>query len=323
MIKNENRRENLSGFFIFYRFCFVVLKFKGSFKRMKFSTNSIFCFALSVFLLACSDPKELMPSENNLSVAKIEEEQLSKREYEALFQSAYSGSDSAELSKRIIETWAGNTLVYLEALKSLSEEEVVINKQVEEYRQRLLSHIYLGKIVEANLDTTISDAEILQYYTVHHDNFVLKENIVKVDYIKVPLLAPELEKIKKLVRSNQAEDRQLLIELCIGSAENFFLNDSTWLYTSDIRKEIPKLVEEPDFALHKGKVAFFEDENYMYYLRIKDVKIKNGLSPLNFERANIKQYILLNRKTVLLNSFQQNLLDEAKSSKKLMLMKPQ
>jgi hypothetical protein len=63
----------------------------------------------------------------------------------------------------------------------------------------------------------------------------------------------------------------------------------------------------------------FEDENYLYYLKIKDIKIKNGLSPLNFERNNIKKYILLNRKTLLLNSFKQNLLEEAKATKKLKL----
>jgi len=275
-----------------------------------------------ILLNACSETKREAPVDETTLVAKVENELLSKTEFNQLFQSAYSGADSTEIAQRVINSWAGETLLYLEAQQNIEEGEAQINKQVEDYRKNLLIHLYLGKIIEANLDTNITEDEIIEYYNFHRDNFILKDNIVKVDYIKVPIQAPDLEKIKKLLKAQSAKDKEILVELCSKNAENFFLNDSTWLYTSDIRKEIPKLAEEPDFSLFTGKVVVFEDESYLYYLKIKDVKIKNGLSPLNFERANIKQYILLNRKTLLLNSFKQNLLEEAKASKKLKIIKP-
>ncbi len=279
---------------------------------------------LGFFLIfgACSETNEQAPIDETTLVARIENETLSKSEFYQLFQSAYAGKDSVEIAQRIISAWAGETLIYLEAMQNLQEEETQINKQVEDYKRNLLNHLYLSKIVEANLDTNITEEEIKDYYNTHRDNFLLKDNIVKVDYIKVPIQAPDLEKIKKLLKSQTPKDKGLLVDLCSKNAENFFLNDSTWLYTSDIRKEIPKLSEEPDFSLYTGKTVVFEDEEYLYYLKIKDVKIKNGLSPLNFERANIKQYILLNRKTLLLNSFKQHLLDEAKTAKKLKLVQP-
>lgn len=278
--------------------------------------------ALTLVFNACSETKPETPVDESTLVAKVGNEGLSKVEFTQLFQSAFAGKDSAEIAQRIISAWAGETLIYLEAQQNLGEEEAQITKQVEDYKRNLLSHLYLSKIVEANLDTTITEEEIVEYYNYHRDNFILKDNIVKVDYIKVPIQAPDLEKIKKLLKAQNPKDKGTLVDLCSKNAENFFLNDSTWLYTADIRKEIPKLVEEPDFSLFTGKVVVFEDENYLYYLKIKDVKIKNGLSPLNFERANIKQYILLNRKTLLLNSFKQNLLEEAKASKKLKILKP-
>lgn len=277
---------------------------------------------LAMVFNACSETQPEVPVDESTLVAKAGNEGLSKVEFNQLFQSVYAGKDSAEIAQGIISAWAGETLIYLEAQQNLGEEEAQINKQVEDYRRNLLSHLYLNKIVEANLDTAITEEEIVEYYTYHRDNFILKDNIVKVDYIKVPIQAPELEKIKKLLKTQNPKDKATLVDLCSKNAENFFLNDSTWLYTADIRKEIPKLVEEPDFSLYTGKVVVFEDENYMYYLKIKDVKIKNGLSPLNFERANIKQYILLNRKVLLLNSFKLNLLEEAKASKKLKILNP-
>jgi len=267
--------------------------------------------------VSCQEDKMESPLDESTLVARIDQQALSKAEFAQVFKSVFTGRDSAAIAKRIIENWAGETLIFLEAKQNLGEEEESINKQVEEYRKNLLNHLYLSKIIEANLDTAISEDEIVEYYNVHSDNFILKDNIVKVDYIKVPIQAPDIEKIKKLLKAQTLKDKNLLVDLCSKNAENFFLNDSTWLYTSDIRKEIPKLSEEPDFSLFTGKVVVFEDESYLYYLKIKDVKIKNGLSPLNFERGHIKQYILLNRKTLLLNSFRQNLLEEAKASKKL------
>ncbi len=302
--------------------CFENLNYNPSFNLVK-PVSVYLQFAVMISLFgACSETAPEIPVDETTLVARVDNEVLSKTEFMQMFQSAYSGKDSAEIARRIISTWAGETLIYLEAQQNIGEEEAQISKQVEDYKRNLLSHLYLSKIIEANLDTNIMEEEIVEYYNFHHDNFVLKDNIVKVDYIKVPIQAPDLEKIKKLLKAHTPKDKDILVELCSKNAENFFLNDSTWLYTSDIRKEIPKLAEEPDFSLFTGKVVVFEDENYMYYLKIKDVKIKNGLSPLNFERANIKQYILLNRKTLLLNSFKQNLLEEAKTSKKLKLIKP-
>ena len=50
-------------------------------------------------------------------------------------------------------------------------------------------------------------------------------------------------------------------------------------------------------------------------LKIKEVKVKNGLSPLNFEKQNIKNFIINQKKTQLINSYKNQLLDKAKTEK--------
>lgn len=284
--------------------------------------RSYLCSAVLSFLFCFSscktNPQKEAVVDESLIVARIGQDLFEKQDYYKLYQSLSSPSeDSVKLAARIIDNWARERLLFLAAEGSLGEEVQQVEKQVDEYRKSLVSHLYFRKLVEANLDTVISEEEIRDYYNAHRDNFVLKENLAKVDYIKVPVLAPDLAKIRKLLTSQKPGDREKLEMLCSSNAENFFLNDSTWLYTSDIRKEIPKLADEPDFVLHTGRTVFFEDEEYLYYLKIKDLKIKNGLSPLSFERENIKKYILLNRKNYLLNVHRQNLLEEAKSTGQL------
>src|SRR5690606_3995142 len=93
------------------------------------------------------------------------------------------------------------------------------------------------------------------------------------------------------------------------------MDDSTWLFVDDVRKEIPQLRDDPDYALMPGRVLEFNDEQYYYYLKVTDIKIKNALSPLTFERANIRQYILNRRKTQLITDYKRKLIEKAKQEK--------
>jgi ribosomal protein S4 len=177
------------------------------------------------------------------------------------------------------------------------------------------------KLIETNLDTNITLPEIEQYYSEHEGNFILKENIVKVNYFKIPVKASGLEKIKRLLRSYAyvPKDIEQLKNLCMQNAENFFMNDSTWLFLEDVKKEIPKLRDQPDFNLSQGRVVEFTDDLYYYYLKIKEVKVKNGLSPLNFEKQNIKNFIINKKKTELINQYKVQLLEKAKAEKQFEL----
>jgi hypothetical protein len=248
-------------------------------------------------------------------VAMAGNEQLGQDEFKENYLTTGIVKDSGYNAKRSIENWAIESLFYQEALTKLNKEEIQIEKKVEEYKKTLINYIYQTKLIEANLDTNITQEEIQHYYDEHRDNFILKENILKVNYIKVPVKAPALVKIKRLVYSQNPKDKEQLIVLCTQNAENFFMNDSTWLFLEDIKREIPALRDQPDYNLGIGRIVELTDENYYYYLRVKDVKIKNGLSPINFERQNIRKFIINNRKTQLINEYKLLLLEKAKADK--------
>ena len=274
-----------------------------------------------VFLVSCAGTDVVEPLAKQHLIAKAGKEGLELTDYNLLFVGTDRISDSMAYSKKLIDNWAMEALLYEEALQKLSEDEIKIEKQVQDYKKTLVTHLYQTRLVEVNLDTLVSEEEIRNYYNEFRDNFLLKDNIIKVDYVKVPILSADIEKIKRLLKLNLPKDREALKELCIKNADNFFLNDSTWLYTADIKKEIPKLSEQPDFSFYAGKIVQFEDENYLYYLKIKEVKIKNALSPLHFERQNIKKYILLGRRVELLNAYKHNLLEEARASGRFQRLK--
>lgn len=276
---------------------------------------------LALFLSGCKQSAKDSGTDASKIVAKAGEEQLSEDDFVEGFVSTGLIKDSLYNAKKSIEQWAVEALFYQEAMSKLNEDEVQIEKQVQAYRKSLVNYIYQSKLIEANLDTSISKSEIEVYYNDHRDNFILKENILKVNYFKVPVKSPALVKIKRLVWSTNPKDKEQLKALCVLNAENFFMNDSTWLFLDDVKKEIPGLKDQPDFNLSQGRVVEFSDDDYYYYLKVKDVMVKNGLSPINFESKNIRKFIINNRKTQLISQYKQLLLEKAKAAKSFVIFK--
>jgi hypothetical protein len=269
-------------------------------------------FVYILFVVSCSPQGESGQQDPVLAVAGTQSLTVPEFQQRYLPQ---GGKDSAALSRRLIEEWATEALLYQEAGANLQRDEMDVERQVSDYRQALVNHVYETRLVEANLDTSITEPEISAYYNEHKASFILKENIVKVNYVKVPLKAPGYEKISKLISSPKPKDVEQLQKLLSQNAENYFMNDSTWLRLDDIRKEVPALRDQPDLSITAGKLLEFTDRTYYYYLKVKDVKVKNSLSPLTFERQNIRKFIINNRKTQLIGRYKRLLLDNARSNK--------
>ncbi len=282
---------------------------------MKTPLNILSVILIQILVFSCNNSKE-KNSEKVKPAVIAGTEELSVEELKENCINTGNPKDSIGVTKKTIEAWAIESLFYQEALSKLSEDEIDIDRQVQAYKKSLVNYIYQTKIIEANLDTNISIKEIEQYYNDNKDNFILKDNIVKVNYFKIPLKAQALAKMKTLFYSVTPKDKETLKNLCVQYADNYFVNDSTWLYLDDIRKEIPKLKEQTDFNIYQGRVVELSDDQFYYYLKIKDVRVKNGLSPINFERQNIKNFIINRRKTQLIQQYKLQLLEKAKAEKK-------
>ncbi|MGE0566402.1 MAG: hypothetical protein AB7O73_00510 [Bacteroidia bacterium] len=274
----------------------------------------ISAFFFITFLMSCTE-KPVAVENNEKVIASVGSSKLYETDFNNNLIRGYTREDSILFANKTIENWAIDELFYNEANKTLNEGEKGIDKEVEAYRKSLINHIYETKLIESNLDTVVSDEEIESYYNQYLDNFILKDNIVKVNYFKIPSQSKEIGKMKKFIHSTDSKSKQQLESLCQEHAENYFLNDSIWLLIYDLQREIPSLKEQLDYNTYKGRVIEFNDDNSFYYLQIKDVKTKNTLSPLGYEKANIKTFILNARKVKLISTYKTQLLEKAKKEK--------
>ncbi len=273
-----------------------------------------YLFFFGIAFLSCTKTTNQEDSQEKL-IASIGTDQLTESEYRESLIHADTKEDSIAFAKKLVDDWVLETLLYQEALTKLEPQEIDVEKQVNDYKKQLINYIYETKLIENNLDTVVSYEEIQDYYNDNIDNFVLKDNIVKVNYFKIPIQSKEIGKLKRLVYSTTEKDKQQLEELCVQNAESFFLNDSLWLLLDDIKRDIPAMKGPLEYNVVRGRIIEFGDAEAYYYLRIKDVKIKNSASPLSFEKTNIKTFIVNSRKIKLIQAYKQQLLEKAKANK--------
>ena len=283
--------------------------------------NNLFCLLIFIILFNACSNSEQKPTENDKVIAKVNKKTLNLSDLTQFTQKGLSKSDSLLLTSKYIDKWISEEVFYQEAVIYLATEDLNIEKEIENYRKELITYKFQSKLIDEKLDTTISQSEIEDYYNKNSKNFLLKNNIVKVLYVKTPLAIPNLDKLKKLCYSTNPKDAEPLNSLCIQYANNYYTNNNTWLMFDDLKKEIPQLKEVPEYNLQNGKIFEFNDNTSFYFLKIIEIKSKNTLSPLNFEKNNIKSMLLNERKQKLINSIKKDFFEKAKSSNQIEIYK--
>ena len=173
------------------------------------------------------------------------------------------------------------------------------------------------ELVKQKLDTVVTDSEIEEYYNNNQSDFELKDNIIKVVYVKVDKKAPGIEKLKKWYKSDNLKDREQLASYCHQFASNFYLDDSSWLLFDDLLKEIPIQTYNKELFLQNNRFVEVSDSLNDYFVNIKGFKIRNSLSPLGFEKDNIKNIILNKRKLQLISKMKEDVYNDAANNKKI------
>ncbi len=248
------------------------------------------------------------------AVAKAFDYYLYEDDLIGIMPSGASKADSISIVKNFIENWVRQKVVLHTAEENLDNEKKEVSKKLEEYRNSLITYAYENELVRQKLDTVISEDQIVSYYKRNQQNFELKDNIIRVIYLKLNKKSPKLEKVKQWYVSSNENDRQSLKEYCQQYAINYYLDDNTWLLFDDLLKEIPIKTYDKEQFLQNNRKIIIEDSTLLYLVNIKGFMIKNSLSPLSFERKNIISMIINERKLRLIEEMENKTLENAKKS---------
>jgi len=274
--------------------------------------KTIVILFLSCLFSACSYFARKSEKKTKDALARVFDEYLFPEDLAGIVPPTASRSDSIIVIKNYIDNWIHQQVVLHKAESNLDERKKDVEKQLEEYRNSLIRYAYEKALIDQRLDTNVSDKEIEDFYNANPGNFELKSNILKVIYLKLNKKSPKLNKVRDWYTSDDKKEREQLKDYCRQYAMNYFLDDDTWLLFDDLLKEIPLKTYDQEQFLHNNRNIEIEDSTTLYFVSIKGFKVKNSLSPLSFEKNNIRAMIINQRKLKLIAEMEQQAFDDAK-----------
>ena len=282
---------------------------------------------LWVFMLCfilCMDGCELIRMKKEKSdlelarrpIARVNDTYLYLDELEGIVTPNTPKEDSIARLGAYINSWVRKQLLINEALKRIDSNEAEVERKILDYRYSLIAYQFQKLYIQQHMSIEVSDVEIEEYYKTHLDNFILKQNIIRGAYIKVPQGAPRTNRIKDLIFSNKEKDRSDLKSYCLSFSTAYHLSDSSWI-------EFDKLVVNSPLAEIPNKIQFLKsypyyetsDAAYLYYLKIDAYKISDNASPLEFVKEDIKNIIINKRKVELARKLEEEVYEKAAENK--------
>lgn len=223
--------------------------------------------------------------------------------------------DSIQSVKNYIQNWIRETLLLQKAEQNLQGSMEKFDKLAQDYRKSLVTYEYESELIRQKLDTVVSDEEIGKYYEENKENFELKDNIIKVVYVKVRKNAPKVERVKTWYRSEAVNDKDELSTYCLQYADNFYLDDNTWLLFDDILKEIPIKLYDKEAFLQNNRHIETQDSTFYYFVNIRGFMMRKSISPLSFERENVRNILLNKRKVELIRQMREDIYKEGMNNR--------
>jgi hypothetical protein len=280
----------------------------------------ILFFFVSVLLVVCYSC-DRTENKRNETGGKVLAEVYNYKLYESDLKSAMtedmSKDDSARFAQTYINSWVREMLLVHQAEQNLGSDEKNVEEQLRKYRNSLIIYNYEQKLVQQQLDTIVSEAEIEKYYNEHPDDFTLKNNIIKVVYVKVDKKAPNVAKLKNWIRSTKPLDKTELEGYCLQFAVNYYLDDQSWLLFDDLLKEVPIPTYNKELFLQNNRYVEVSDTTHLYFVDIRGFMIRDSKSPITFEKENIRSIIINQRKRDLIDRMRNDIYNDAINKKEI------
>ncbi len=283
-------------------------------------TMSFICILLPLLVAGCEfirmKRNQTQPEGERVPVARVADTYLYKDELSGVLSDKVTKEDSIARVTAYINSWIRKQLLINEAMKTININEAEVERKVLDYRYSLIGYEYQNFYIKQNLDNNVTDEEINRYYQEHLDNFILKQNIIRGTFIRVPKGAPRTNRVKELMFSTKEKDVEELRSYCLSFSSAYHLSDSSWM-------EFDKLVVGSPLAEIPNKVQFLKSNPYyetsdaesLFFLKVDEYKISDNVSPLEFVKEDIKNIILNKRKVELAKKLEEEVYENAASNK--------
>ncbi len=269
---------------------------------------------VAVVLSGCSFFQQKV-EEQERPLARVQDSYLYPSDVATVMPEFRNPQDSAMVVDKFINDWVRKQLMIEQAKEATTFNEAEIQRKVLDYRYALMRSAYEKEFVEKNLNETVTEKDISDYYNEKADDFILKQNILRGLFAKFPKEAPGLGRFRTQLYNYPTSSLQELRDYCNQFANRAFMEDSIWLNFEEVVAQTPfEGLMNKEQVLRNKRLLENSDDDFVYLLRIVEYKVVDEISPLEFVKEDIQNIILNKRKMSLKIELQSRIYEDAKKN---------
>lgn len=235
-----------------------------NFREFISNQTAVICILLSTFVIIVSTCAK---KEKNILV-RVDGSTLTLEEFQKYIPEAeYKNLPEATIAE-ILNNWANQEILYLEAKKKEIDKEDSVRLLIEQYTKNLMA---MALIRRSFGSTNVIDTEILNYFTTHQEEFMYA---VKLAQIVLPSYEAAMVAYNEIQAG--ADFMKIAKERSLTRIEN---------------PENPRIVTE---YLSRGKIGDFATEETIFSLKINEIS-----EPIPYLQGTYLIVKLIDKKKIL------------------------
>ncbi len=269
-------------------------------------------FFIAVILMstgmACKkDTSDDVQEPEPILLAQVFDYKLYFHDISDLIQGYENERDSIQQVRTLTEHWVRDRLILVEAEKKFPKE-ANLGKLIEDYRQSLLRHYFEQKTIEENLDTVITEEDLLAYYEANKDLHRLPSGILRGYYFKIRRPDGRNNTFPKLWKSFPEKNFDEVMAYVDEHAITNWSDSSAWREMKMVIQLFPEGTLSPR-SIRSNQGVYKEDREYIYALYPLEVYQENEVAPLGRIREHAARFILHQRELELLENIKKEIYD--------------
>lgn len=253
---------------------------------------------LLLAIAACKPGSAELGSDKAL--ARVYNNYLKSSDLEGMVAPGTSAEDSALIANAYVDRWTREQAMLHQAEKNIPKN-LNIDELVRDYRASLVRYHYDKLIVDLELDSVITQAELISNYEAQQESFVLTENYYRYHIVIIDQADPNFDKVQEWWSNPDDQNQwQALTQYCNENKLFFALGEAEWMSEGDLKELLPQEVIVSKLVVGKSRVI--KSDEKQYFIRVLDKVYQGKLSPLELVKDQVKKIILHKRKIALVES---------------------
>lgn len=235
---------------------------------------------------------------------------LYKEDLASVQPAGRTSDDSLLFAEHYIRNWAEDILLYEKARDNVPNSDE-IEKLVHNYRKALIMHTYQQALIHQKLSEEITEEELQSYYEQNKAAFKADVPLMRGLFIKVPLTAPQLARVRQWYRDERQTAVEHLEKYSLQNAVKYEYFYDKWVPASEILSWIPLNERDVDAYFSRNHRVEIKDTAFWYFLNVADYIPTGAQEPYEAARLLVNEMVLNRKQVEFLNRVKDDLYKQA------------